>query len=77
MSRHSASSQPPSPQQYSRSDWGALRTLYPVGIDHHDLIDSEAVGEAGDLTREELFDAVRWGACIVLLVLRSVIEVIR
>ena len=27
--------------------WAALRTLYPVGIDHHDLIDSEAVGEAG------------------------------
>ena len=36
--------------------WGALRTLYPVGIDHHDLIDSDAVGEAGDLTREELRD---------------------
>jgi preprotein translocase subunit SecA len=34
--------------------WGALRTLYPVGIDHHELIDSEAVGEAGELTREEL-----------------------
>jgi preprotein translocase subunit SecA len=38
--------------------WGALRTLYPVGIDHHDLIDSDAVGEAGDLTREELLDAL-------------------
>ena len=38
--------------------WGALRTLYPVGIDHHDLINSEAVGEAGDLTREELLDAL-------------------
>ena len=36
--------------------WGALRTLYPVGIDHHELIDSEAVGEAGELTREELLD---------------------
>ena len=34
--------------------WTALRTLYPVGVDHHDLVDSEAVGEAGDLTREEL-----------------------
>ena len=34
--------------------WGALRTLYPVGVDHHDLIDSDAVGEAGELTREEL-----------------------
>ncbi len=38
--------------------WGALRTLYPVGIDHHDLIDSEAVGEAGDLTREELLEVL-------------------
>jgi preprotein translocase subunit SecA len=36
--------------------WGALRTLYPVGVDHHDLIDSDAVGEAGELTREELLD---------------------
>ncbi|MCX6482417.1 MAG: preprotein translocase subunit SecA [Mycobacterium sp.] len=36
--------------------WGALRTLYPVGIDHHELIDSEAVGEAGEISREELLD---------------------
>ena len=36
--------------------WGALRTLYPIGVDHHDLVDSDAVGEAGDLTREELLD---------------------
>ncbi|MFN0142189.1 MAG: preprotein translocase subunit SecA [Mycobacterium sp.] len=36
--------------------WGALRTLYPVGIDHHALVDSEAIGEAGELTREELLD---------------------
>jgi preprotein translocase subunit SecA len=36
--------------------WGALRTLYPVGIDHHELIDSEAVGEAGEMSREELLD---------------------
>ena len=36
--------------------WGALRTLYPVGVDHHDLIDSDAVGEAGELTREELLE---------------------
>ena len=36
--------------------WGALRTLYPVGVDHHDLIDSDAVGEVGDLTREELLE---------------------
>ena len=34
------------------------KTLYPVGIDHHDLIDSDAVGEPGDLTREELLDAL-------------------
>ncbi len=38
--------------------WEALRTLYPVGIDHHTLIDSGAVGEAGELTREELLDAL-------------------
>jgi len=36
--------------------WGALRSLYPVSIDHHDLIDTEAIGEAGELTREELLD---------------------
>ncbi len=38
--------------------WTALKTLYPVSIDHHDLIDSEAVGEAGELTREELLDTL-------------------
>lgn len=38
--------------------WEALRTLYPVSIDHHDLIDSDAVGEAGELTREELLAAL-------------------
>ena len=38
--------------------WAALKTLYPVGIDHHDLIDSDAVGEPGELTREELLDAL-------------------
>jgi len=38
--------------------WTALRQLYPVGIDHHDLIDSDAIGEAGELTREELLDAL-------------------
>ena len=37
---------------------GAASTLYPVGIDHHDLIDSDAVGEAGELTRDELLDAL-------------------
>ena len=38
--------------------WGALRTLYPVGVDHHHLINSEAIGEAGDLTREELLEVL-------------------
>ncbi|BBY43709.1 preprotein translocase subunit SecA [Mycolicibacterium celeriflavum] len=38
--------------------WTALKQLYPVGIDHHDLIDSDAVGEPGELTREELLDAL-------------------
>ena len=36
--------------------WGALKTLYPVGVDYHDLVDSDAVGEEGDLTREELLE---------------------
>jgi preprotein translocase subunit SecA len=35
-----------------------LKTLYPVGIDHHDLLDSDAVGEPGEPTREELLDAL-------------------
>jgi preprotein translocase subunit SecA len=38
--------------------WEALKTLYPVEIDHKDLIDSEAIGEPGELTREELLDAL-------------------
>ncbi|MCG7592685.1 preprotein translocase subunit SecA [Mycobacterium sp. PSTR-4-N] len=38
--------------------WESLRQLYPVGIDHHDLIDSDAVGEPGELTRKELLDAL-------------------
>ena len=38
--------------------WAALKTLYPVGIDHHDLLDSDAIGEPGELTREELLDAL-------------------
>lgn len=38
--------------------WTALRQLYPVGIDHHDLLDSDAIGEPGELTREELLDAL-------------------
>ena len=38
--------------------WDALKLLYPVGIDHHDLIDSGAVGEPGELTRDELREAL-------------------
>jgi preprotein translocase subunit SecA len=38
--------------------WEALKTLYPVGIDHHDLLSSTDVGEAGELTREELLSAL-------------------
>lgn len=38
--------------------WTALKQLYPVGIDHHDLLDNDAVGEPGELTREELLDAL-------------------
>lgn len=38
--------------------WTALRQLYPVGVDHHDLVDSDAIGEAGELTREELLDVL-------------------
>jgi preprotein translocase subunit SecA len=38
--------------------WTALKTLYPVGVDYHDLIDTDAVGEAGELTRDELRDVL-------------------
>jgi preprotein translocase subunit SecA len=38
--------------------WSGLKLLYPVGIDHHDLIDGDAIGEPGELTREELLDAL-------------------
>ena len=38
--------------------WEALGTLYPVGIDHHDLMGSDEIGEPGELTREELLDAL-------------------
>ncbi|MET0899839.1 MAG: preprotein translocase subunit SecA [Mycobacterium sp.] len=38
--------------------WEALRTLYPVTIEHHDLLDSDAVGEPGELTRDELLAAL-------------------
>ncbi|WP_343600984.1 preprotein translocase subunit SecA [Mycobacterium sp.] len=38
--------------------WEALQTLYPVGIDHKQLFDPDAVGEPGELSREELLDAL-------------------
>lgn len=38
--------------------WNALRQLYPISIDHHDLVDSNLVGEPGELTRAELLAAV-------------------
>ncbi len=38
--------------------WGALKTLYPIGVDWHGLVHTDAVGEAGDLTREELLDTL-------------------
>lgn len=38
--------------------WEALKTLYPVGIDYHDMVDTDAIGEPGELTREELLEAL-------------------
>ncbi len=38
--------------------WEALKTLYPVGIDHRTLLDSDAIGEPGELTRDELLEAL-------------------
>ncbi|RUP30892.1 MAG: preprotein translocase subunit SecA [Mycolicibacterium sp.] len=38
--------------------WDALKTLYPVGLDHHNLIDSDEVGEPGELTQDELREAL-------------------
>ncbi|MEO8815796.1 MAG: preprotein translocase subunit SecA [Mycobacterium sp.] len=38
--------------------WTALKTLYPVGIDHHALMHTDEVGEADELTREELLEAL-------------------
>jgi len=38
--------------------WDALKLLYPVGIDYHDLVDSDAVGEPGELTSDELREAL-------------------
>ncbi|MFI5777765.1 preprotein translocase subunit SecA [Nocardia sp. NPDC051570] len=38
--------------------WTALKTLYPSGIDHRDLTGENSSGEIGELTREELLEAV-------------------
>ncbi|MGB8405449.1 MAG: preprotein translocase subunit SecA, partial [Mycobacterium sp.] len=38
--------------------WDALKTLYPVGIDYHGLVHTDAVGEPGELTRDELHTAL-------------------
>ncbi|WP_067478788.1 preprotein translocase subunit SecA [Nocardia amamiensis] len=38
--------------------WTALKTLYPVSLDYRDLTGVTEVGEAGELTREELLDAL-------------------
>lgn len=38
--------------------WEALKTLYPVGIDHGELFDPDADGDPGELTREELLSAL-------------------
>ncbi|MGW4715077.1 preprotein translocase subunit SecA [Nocardia sp. NPDC004260] len=38
--------------------WTALKTLYPVSLDYRDLTGETEVGEAGELTREELLEAL-------------------
>ncbi|NMN96050.1 preprotein translocase subunit SecA [Antrihabitans stalactiti] len=38
--------------------WTALKTLYPVSIDHKTLTGETEVGEAGELTRDELLEAL-------------------
>ncbi|SDD89305.1 preprotein translocase subunit SecA [Rhodococcus tukisamuensis] len=38
--------------------WTALKTLYPVGIDYKDLAGETEIGERGDLTRDELREAL-------------------
>lgn len=38
--------------------WTALKTLYPIGLDYRDLTGENADGEIGELTREELLDAL-------------------
>ncbi|MFC9998268.1 preprotein translocase subunit SecA [Nocardia sp. NPDC127526] len=38
--------------------WGALKTLYPIGLDYRELSGQNADGEFGELSREELLEAV-------------------
>jgi preprotein translocase subunit SecA len=38
--------------------WSALKTLYPVGIDHESLTRQDADSERDELTREELLEAL-------------------
>ncbi|OOK63500.1 secA Wing and Scaffold domain protein [Mycobacterium kansasii] len=38
--------------------WTALKTLYPVGIDHESLTRHDTDSERDDLTREELLEAL-------------------
>ncbi|GAA5041526.1 preprotein translocase subunit SecA [Nocardia callitridis] len=38
--------------------WTALKSLYPVSVDYEDLTGESEVGEAGDLSREELSQAL-------------------
>ncbi|MBF6337104.1 preprotein translocase subunit SecA [Nocardia abscessus] len=38
--------------------WTALKTLYPVSLDYRDLTGETEIGEAGELTREELLEAL-------------------
>ncbi|MQY28204.1 preprotein translocase subunit SecA [Nocardia aurantia] len=38
--------------------WGALKTLYPVSLNHKDLTGENEFGEFDDLSREELQDAI-------------------
>ena len=38
--------------------WTALKTLYPVSLDHKELTGETIAGEAGDLTRDDLREAL-------------------
>ncbi|OZF58581.1 preprotein translocase subunit SecA [Rhodococcus sp. 14-2470-1b] len=38
--------------------WTALKTLYPVGLDHKELSHEDEFGEKSDLSREELLEAL-------------------